>query len=244
MHIHSPSALVMRNVHAPNPDGQSLVDFSMSIERGAFHGLLGNGSAGKTLVARIAMGLVSPESGDVAVLGANPVPRRTSYLKRVGYQAQRPAFFPRTTVLEHLRTVAGVYGTSDHKVSILLEALLLEECVNTRVERLDVSERQRLAIATSVVHQPEFLVLDEPTYPLEVAARSNLISILRSSNVAGTTTLYLTRHLDELEKLCDSVTVLSGGSDVLHYTSRSDDSVDASAHVGGRTSGTYVEATA
>ncbi|GEM_PF-2854183 len=215
------SALVMTNVMVRGPRGTQLDDFSMTVERGTFHGLLGSAGSGKSAVAALAMGLKAPNAGIVSVLGENPMPRDASLLKRIGFAAQVPSFFPRTTVREHLRTVAGVYGATDRKVSVLIEALLLDEWVDSRVERLAPGERQRLAIASAVVHQPELLILDEPSGELDVAARLNLVSILRSSNVAGTSTLYITRHLDELEKLCDSVTVISKGTDIAQYSAKS-----------------------
>lgn len=201
-------ALVLDRVSVRSNCSISLKEFSLTIQKGSFHGLLGFGTSGKTVTARLAAGMVKPDSGSVQILGANGPDFPSTILRKVGYQAQAPAYFPRMTLWEQLLSVAGVYGQPSKRAGILVEALDLENCKDTRIELLGDRELRLLSVATAVVHDPEFLVLDEPTFGLDPADRKRVISLLRSSNIAGMTTLYATRNLDELERLCDEVTVI------------------------------------
>jgi len=185
-----------------------LSDFSLRVDKGTFHGLIGSNGSGKTSVMELAVGFRKPTTGRIEILGSAPTPRRPALLRRIGIAAQNPGFLPRSSVREHLLSIAEIFGSTIRDVDILLEALMLEDCVDTRVEEISVSERQRLAVASAVVHRPEILFLDEPTANLDHEARRNLVSLLRSSNIIGTTTLYTTRRLDEIETLCDEVTIL------------------------------------
>ncbi|WP_333812007.1 ABC transporter ATP-binding protein [Timonella senegalensis] len=207
-------ALLMEGVTCSSRNSGSLNDFSILVEPGTFHGLIGAPGSGKSLVMDLAVGFRRPDRGRVQVLGLSPTPRQTELLRRIGIQSQRVGFLPRLTVREHLRSVAEIFGSPLRDVDILIEALLLDSAVDTRVDAITASEGQRLAVASAVVHRPEILFLDEPTANLDQESRRNLVSLLRSSNIIGTTTLYATCHLDEVEYLCDAVTVMDRPAEV------------------------------
>lgn len=206
------AALVLERVTARSLSGTTLTNLDLSVKKGSFHGLLGFGASGKSLTLQIAAGRVKPQSGGVEILGKQGPGFSGALLRRIGYQPQVPAFIPKMTAWEQLQTIAGAYGVPRKRLEVLFEALDLESCRNQRVEVMTQRQTRLLSIAAAVVHTPEFLVLDEPTYGLEIEDRKRVISVLRSSNVAGMTTLFATRNLDELERLCDEVTILGAGA--------------------------------
>lgn len=181
---------------------------NLSVARGSFHGVFGQAHCGKTALAEIAVGLRTPRSGSVALFGKSGRLHRSNNLRYIGYQPQLQSFFPRLTLIEHLRTVAGMQGTSDRRIKTVIEALLLDDFVNERIEALAPRELKLLGIATAVAHAPALLVLDEPTFGLDTHDRHSVLALLRSSNIGSMTTLFFTRHLDEVERLCDSATLL------------------------------------
>lgn len=181
------------------------------VERGSFHGVIGPNGAGKTTLVEIVQGVRRCEAGGVELLGRAPVPRDPGLLARVGIQPQATAFFSRATVWEHLSTVAAIFGASAARAEQLVELMGLNHVLGSRVERLSGGERQKLAVASAMVHRPEVLFLDEPTAALDATARHDLVGLLGSVREEGTTVVYTTHYLEEAERLCDVVSVLDGG---------------------------------
>lgn len=207
------TALALQDVLVSTPASHTPVTVTLSVQPGEFHGVLGYGQSGKSELARVAAGQAAPRSGTVKILGQGQRGNAHDLFRRIGYQAQAPRFFPRMTVSEHIHTIARAYGVRKGRTAQILSALGLDEFSKVRIEDLSERELRLLAIAGSVVHSPQLLVLDEPTFGLDFVDRKRVISLLRSSAVGGMTALYITRNLDEIEKLCDRVTVL-GSSDM------------------------------
>jgi ABC-2 type transport system ATP-binding protein len=193
-------------------------DLSFEVPQGEFHGIIGPNGAGKTTLIELLLGFKTPTSGTVRVLGRPCIPRDPALLRQIGVQPQQAAFFQHATAHEHLTTVAQIFGASARRVDEVIDALNLTGFLTTRTAKLSGGERQKLALASAIVHRPTVLFLDEPTAALDPAARHDLVSLLRGANSDGTTTLYTTHHLDEVERLCDRVTVLEKGRAVATET--------------------------
>lgn len=202
------STLLLNNVSAESPGHLGFRDLSLKVSPGSFHGVFGQAQAGKTTLAEAVMGLSPVRGGNLLVDGLTVSRRGRGRRVSIGYQPQNPTFLPHLTLVEHLRTVGGMYGVSERKIRVLIEALWLDDSADTKVECLSARDQKLLAIATAVVNSPSLLVLDEPTFGLGADDRQTVISLLRSSNINGMTTLYLTRNIDELERLCDDVTLI------------------------------------
>jgi ABC-2 type transport system ATP-binding protein len=185
---------------------------SLSVEPGEFFGVLGPNGAGKTTLVEIVVGMRRPDAGTVAVLGESPWPRNTALLRRLGVQTQSSAFFTRLTALEHLETVAALYGLERRAAGRALELVDLPAKGRSRIDDLSGGQRQRLALATALIHQPDLIFLDEPTAALDPQARRSLWAVLRSLRSEGRTIVYTTHHLDEAEALCDRVAIVARGS--------------------------------
>ncbi len=188
-----------------------LEDLNLYVEEGTFHGIIGPNGAGKTTLFNAIQGFRHPAKGRIRVIGESPRPRNTRLLARIGIQPQQSAFFPKTTLREHLSAVADIHDVPRGRADELIDALNLVHAAGTKVEGLSGGERQRLAVATALVHKPQILFLDEPTAGLDPEARRSLVALLQSSEVVGMTTLYTTHYLDEAERLCDTVSIIDDG---------------------------------
>ncbi|MFJ8580840.1 ABC transporter ATP-binding protein [Micromonospora sp. NPDC093277] len=204
-------AIVLDAVSKSYGEVRAVDDISVSIPRGEFFGLLGPNGAGKTTLIEMIEGLRTPDTGTVTVLGMSPAPRNLALLPQIGVQTQRSAFFTRLTAREHLVTVAALYGLPTSAADRALELVGLTSSNDVRVTNVSGGQRQRLAIASALVHDPQVIFLDEPTAALDPQARRDLGQMLRELKAIGKTIVYTTHHLDEAQGLCDRVAILSGG---------------------------------
>ena len=208
----APPAVVAEDVSKAYGQVRACQRVSLTVARGEMFGVLGPNGAGKTTLIEIMEGLRRPDSGRVTVLGAPPWPRDTDRLLKIGIQTQASGFFGRLTALEHLQTVAELYGAGRRAALDAVGRFGLAGSAATRVERLSGGQRQRLALAAAVVHDPDLVFLDEPTAALDPQARRDLWQLMREIRDQGKTIVYTTHHLDEAEALCDRVAILSGGA--------------------------------
>ena len=205
------AAVLIEDVHKAYGAVRAVDGVSLRVEHGEFFGILGPNGAGKTTLIEMVEGLREADSGSITVLGEAPWPRNVGLLRRLGVQTQSSAFFTRLTALEHLCTVAELYGLGPQTADRSLAQAGLTEKAGTRVDRLSGGQRQRLAIATALVHQPELIFLDEPTAALDPEVRRTLWEMLRALRSEGRTIIHTTHHLDEAEALCDRVAIMSAG---------------------------------
>ncbi|MEV0129623.1 ABC transporter ATP-binding protein [Dactylosporangium sp. NPDC050688] len=204
-------AIVLDAVSKSYGEVRAVDEISISIDRGEFFGLLGPNGAGKTTLIEMIEGLRTPDTGSVTVLGMSPAPRNLDLLPLIGVQTQRSAFFTRLTAREHLVTVAALYGLPQTAAERALELVGLTNSGDVRVTNVSGGQRQRLAIASALVHDPQVIFLDEPTAALDPQARRDLGQMLRKLKAIGKTIVYTTHHLDEAQGLCDRVAILSAG---------------------------------
>ena len=190
-----------------------LSGLDLEVASGSFHGILGSNGAGKTTLFNTLLGFIRPTAGSARLLDTDPWPRNADLLRRVGIQPQRPAFFVRMSLIEHLQAVADIFGADRAYVATVIDALDLGKAADTKCEHLSGGERQRLAVASAIVHRPEVLFLDEPTAGLDPASRRTLIDLLKGADFTeGMTVLYTTHYLEEAERLCDVVSIIDGGT--------------------------------
>ncbi|MFD6261196.1 ABC transporter ATP-binding protein [Micromonospora chalcea] len=204
-------AIVLDSVSKSYGEVRAVDDVTVSIGRGEFFGMLGPNGAGKTTLIEMIEGLRTPDSGTVRVLGMSPTPRNLDLLPKIGVQTQRSAFFTRLTAREHLVTVAALYGLPPSAADRALKLVGLTDSADIRVTNVSGGQRQRLAIASAIVHDPQVIFLDEPTAALDPQARRDLGQLLRELKAGGKTIVYTTHHLDEAQALCDRVAILAAG---------------------------------
>jgi ABC-2 type transport system ATP-binding protein len=195
----------------------ALDEFSLSVEEGSVVGLLGPNGAGKTTVIGLASGLSSPRSGQVRWRGRRVgAPFPPAVRRKVGLVTQETALYDELTVRENLRYAAALYGVRerDARIAEVLELVGLSGREKDRAGSLSGGMQRRLAVGRALVHDPDFLIFDEPTLGVDVEARHALWGHVRDLRRKGKTILISTNQLDEAEALCDRVVILRGGRKV------------------------------
>jgi ABC-2 type transport system ATP-binding protein len=192
----------------------ALLDFSLSVAAGELHGLIGPDSAGKTTLMRILCGLLKVQQGQVRVLGLD---LKTGYLKiraHLGYMPQRFSLYQDLSVQENLMFFARLFGVPPAEREIRLPELYsfsrLEPFKNRKAGELSGGMKQKLALSCALMHRPELLILDEPTYGVDPVSRREFWQMLKSIQREGSTILVSTPYMDEAE-LCDRVSLLFSG---------------------------------
>jgi ABC-2 type transport system ATP-binding protein len=188
--------------------------FSISIEEGTVVGILGPNGAGKTTLINLVAGLSRPVSGAVRWRGdamTAPFPREVR--RRIGMVTQETALYDELTVRQNLRFAADLFGVQerDQRIGAVLELVGLSERIKDRAGSLSGGMQRRLALGRALLHDPELLILDEPTLGVDVEARHALWGHVRWLRRSGKTVLISTNHLDEAEALCDWIVVLRDG---------------------------------
>lgn len=188
-------------------------DLSLTIARGEVYGLLGHNGAGKSTTVMMICGLLRADSGSIRVFGDDPAQHGPAVRRRVGVATQDIALFPSLTGLENLQYLCRMYGlTPDHnKLMTLLERFGLAADAGKRADSYSGGMKRRLNLIASVLHEPELLILDEPTAGVDVQSRAMIIAYLREMNAKGMTIIYSSHILEEVEKLCQRVGFLSEG---------------------------------
>lgn len=191
----------------------ALHDLSLTIDEGTSFGLLGENGAGKSTLVRIIMGFIFPSSGSVHVLGEKNIARAHS---RIGYVHERPIFENRFTgraYLTYLGQLSGLWEqTNSSRVNSLLERVNLQQAADRAVGTYSKGMLQRLAIAQSLLTEPELLILDEPTSGLDPHSQWEIRQIISALRKQGKTILICSHYLTEIEELCDSVGIMRHGS--------------------------------
>jgi ABC-2 type transport system ATP-binding protein len=182
---------------------------SFEVGRGEMFGLIGPDGAGKTTTLRVVLGLLAPTSGAALTCGLDPSRRRRDLSKRVGYLSQRFSLYGDLTVDENIEFFAAVHDVRDHDRlrDELLEMVRLTPFRRRLADRLSGGMKQKLALACTLIHTPELLVLDEPTTGVDPVSRREFWKLLARLQRGGLTILLTTPYLDEAER-CTRVALM------------------------------------
>jgi ABC-type multidrug transport system ATPase subunit len=194
--------------------GKRAVDgVNMSVTRGEIVGFLGPNGAGKTTVMSIATGLLAPDGGRVSLFGVDGGARRSDIRLRLGYLQEKPRIYPDMAARTYLLLFARIYGvpSAQDRVSKLLERVGLSSAADRPLGTFSRGMQQRACLARVMLHEPEFLILDEPTLGLDPTGVADLRTIFREMRDQGTTLLFSSHQLAEMERICDSVIFLFDG---------------------------------
>ena len=191
----------------------ALDNINLDIPKGSIFGLLGPNGAGKSTFINILADLVKKTSGKVNVLGVDHEKDLKTVKSSMGIVPQELNIDPFFTPYELLEIQAGLYGVSrkNRKTKQILEMLALSEKSQAYARTLSGGMRRRLLIAKAMVHDPEILILDEPTAGVDVELRSNLWDSIHLLNNKGKTIILTTHYLHEAEELCDTIAIIDKG---------------------------------
>jgi ABC-2 type transport system ATP-binding protein len=193
-------------------DGFTAVDnVSFAVEAGEVIGYLGPNGSGKTTTIRMLIGLLLPSEGTAQILGYDAIRQSEQIRTRIGYMSQKFALYREMTVEENLTFYAGVYGVKDRgRIHDVLDLLGLNPLARERISDLSTGWRQRAALATAIVHEPQLLFLDEPTSGVDPTARRAFWDLIYSLVEGGVTAFVTTHYMDEAE-YCNRVGIMRTG---------------------------------
>ena len=210
-----PPAVLIENLKKSYGSVQAVKDVSLIVEAGEIFGLLGPNGAGKTTTIRCLCTLASPDSGKVEVGGISVLDNPRAARQRLGYIAQEVALDPVLTGRELLQLQADLYHlpkpVGKDRINQMLALLELTEWADKKTGTYSGGLRKRLDLACGLLHQPDVLVLDEPTVGLDIESRSTVWTFLRQLKAAGTTVLITSHYLEEVDALADRVAILDRG---------------------------------
>lgn len=190
-----------------------LDDVSFSVAPGRLTGFVGGNGAGKTTTMRIVLGVLARDSGEVTLEG-DPV--TAADRRRFGYMPEERGLYPKMRVLEHVVYLARLHGFSKaegtERATALLEELGLGERLADNIETLSLGNQQRAQIAAALVHEPRVLILDEPFSGLDPLAVDVVAGVLQARAAQGTAVLFSSHQLDVVERLCDDLVIIAGGT--------------------------------
>ena len=185
---------------------QVLDGISFEVDEGSCVGIIGPNGAGKTTLIKIIAGLVHPTSGRVRVLDGSPFDNSVKF--RVGYMPERPEFFEDKTVRYHIEFLAKLRGLEIDIEEILAKFNL---SATKKARELSKGKRKKLSLALATLHNPDLLILDEPTAGLDPHATLALYDLIREAVEGGKTVLMSTHNLYEVDELCDQVVCINNG---------------------------------
>lgn len=204
----------------PGQDKPFLQNFNLTIQQGERFGLFGPNGSGKTTLMMLMTGLLSPQKGDILLLGNNIQKNDASVKKLFGFVPQDFSFYQELSPAENLQYFGALSGLKKNeikeKTNFLLGILGLKNEKNTAVKNFSGGMKRRVNLAIGVIHSPQILFLDEPTVGVDVQTRTAIIDYLKELNKNGTTLIYTSHQLVEAEELCDHIALVDDGKVIAH----------------------------
>lgn len=190
-----------------------LHDVHLQVPRGAIYGFLGPNGAGKTTTLRLVLGLLPLQHGEIEVFGLPFEQHRIEVLRRVGTLIESPSIYDHLSAVENLEVVRQCYGVPRTRIGEVLEAVGLSATGRKRTGAFSLGMKQRLALAIALLHEPELLVLDEPSNGLDPSGIIEMRELLRRLNTERGTTILVSSHLlAEIDRLVTHVGIINKGT--------------------------------
>jgi ABC-2 type transport system ATP-binding protein len=209
------AAVLIQNLQKRYGDVEAVKDISFQVQPGEIFGLLGPNGAGKTTTIRCLCTLTAPDAGKIEVSGISVPDNPRAARRRLGYVAQEVALDKVLTGRELLQLQAALYHLpgkyAKERVNKVIDVLGLQEYADKKTGTYSGGLRRRLDLAAGLLHQPDVLVLDEPTTGLDIESRFIVWEFLRQLQAAGTTVLITSHYLEEIDALADRVAIVDRG---------------------------------
>jgi len=197
----------------------ALNGFSFFVKEKQVVGLLGPNGAGKTTTIGILCGMIKPDSGLALISGKDCTKEAARIRYKIGMVPQQIALFGNLTAMENFTYIGKLYGLKGSKIQArathLLERLGLDNQANKRINAYSGGMKRRANIIASLLHEPELLILDEPTAGVDVQSRAMILDFLKEYRQQDKTILYTSHLMDEAEQICDDVVIIDQGRFVI-----------------------------
>jgi ABC-2 type transport system ATP-binding protein len=207
--------LSVKNLNKKYGSLEVLKGISFEVKKGSIYGFLGPNGAGKTTTMNILSGLIDFNGGEIFLNGQDFKKNKRELLKKVGYLPQSPVFYGYMTAIEYLTFMGKLGGMEDGKIGSriteLLEIVKLSDSAKRRIGGYSGGMKQRLGLAAALFNSPELVFLDEPTSALDPEGRMEVLEFIEGLRKSGTTVFFSTHILNDIERVCDEVSILNGG---------------------------------
>jgi ABC-2 type transport system ATP-binding protein len=209
------SILIVEDLWKSYAETDAVRGLTFQISRGEFFGLLGPNGAGKTTTIGLLSGLIEPTRGHISIDGVDLFSSPMEAKAKLGLVPQSFALYPTLCARDNLVFFGRIYGLKGkrlrERIARVLEIVELTDRANQTVATFSNGMKRRLNMAAGLLHEPEILILDEPTVGVDTQSRNAILERLDSLNESGVTVLYTTHHIEEAQRLCDRVAIMDQG---------------------------------
>ena len=205
----------MKNVVKRYGDTLALDHLNLNVQEGEILGLLGPNGAGKTTAIRTLCGLIDPDSGEATVLGQRQGIKNLDARREIGLVTQEITVFTDLTAAENLRYFGGLYGLKGGELSANVKEMLafvgLSDRAKNKPGTFSGGMQRRLNIACALVHKPKLVIMDEPTVGIDPQSRNHILESVKEIAKNGTTVIYTTHYMEEVQAICDRISIMDMG---------------------------------
>jgi ABC-2 type transport system ATP-binding protein len=209
------SILTVKDLWKRYAQTDAVQGLTFEISKGEFFGLLGPNGAGKTTTIGLLSGLIEPTRGRISIAGVDLSSRPMEAKARLGLVPQSFALYPSLCARDNLVFFGRIYGLKGkrlrERIARVLEIVELTDRVKQTVSTFSSGMKRRLNIAAGLLHEPDMLILDEPTVGVDPQSRNAILESIKSLNQSGTTVLYTTHYIEEAQRLCDRIAIIDQG---------------------------------
>ena len=204
------NTIEIRNLTKYYGKARGIIDVSFNVEEGEVFGFIGPNGAGKSTTIRTLLSLIYPTSGSAKIFGKDCVKYGSEIKKEIGYLPSEVFYYDKMKVIDLLKYSASFYK-KDCSKRIKELANVMELDLNKRIDDLSFGNKKKVGIVQGLLHEPKLIILDEPTSGLDPLMQQKFFDILKEENKKGTTILFSSHILSEVQKLCDQVAIIKEG---------------------------------
>lgn len=209
------SVVQVENLHKVYAGKPALKDLSFTVKKGICYGLLGPNGAGKSTTMKILTGIIRKDRGTVQMFGWHLEKHQQEIQRLVGYVPQEITLYEDLSAVDNLQFFGELYGIRGMQLRQRIEEVLLQtgllERGKDKVKSFSGGMKRRINMAAALLHHPQLLILDEPTVGIDPQSRNHIFQLIRQLRDNGTTVIYSTHYMEEVEELCDELAIIDHG---------------------------------
>ncbi|WP_028543721.1 ABC transporter ATP-binding protein [Paenibacillus taiwanensis] len=194
----------------------ALDQVDVHVKEGSCFGLLGPNGAGKSTLMKLMTGILQADSGMIRAFGMDTRHQMSEIRQRVGYVPQEITLYEKLSAVQNLKFFGEMYGVNGaelkQRIAHVLEQVGLSDRANEAVETYSGGMKRRINLAAALLHQPQLIILDEPTVGIDPQSRNHIFEMIRGLKKEGLTLVYSTHYMEEVEALCDDIAIIDHGS--------------------------------
>ena len=204
-------SIIIKNISKTYKNQVALNSINLNIKKGEIVGLLGPNGAGKSTLIKILTGYISANNGEVKICGDNINENPKLVKQKIGYLAENNPLYIEMYIKEYLKYIAEIYKVSFQEIDKIIELTGLNSEKNKKINQLSKGYKQRVGLAAALIHNPEVLILDEPTTGLDPNQLIEIRKLIK--NIGNNKTVIFSTHiLQEVEKICDRIIIINKGN--------------------------------